>query len=469
MICSCCGHEILDKPHSVDDGTRNVCDKCWNNPDLFFSEKLEDTPRMKILSDLAEEARTHSNISRVEVIRLVQKNIEMYVGKMKSKDLLELCEIDKFEEEELTGYQREVYRERTSELVEYLDQCPIAVMPGLFVSLRNADFVSLNGDIGILEIPRKRGAIWIIDGQHRIGGFEKIRDRFTFERNPEITSELFSSLMDYELPVVFINSFTTAEKISCSEPFEGKKQRARITPEDLERAIFFIVNKTQKGINPSLKDALLYRIKIGGIEGIPILRKESWRADAAFIGVKLNRDINSPLYDLINISGKREQGKPIQLNSFVSSLEKLFRNNMFLNTSNEEKLHYIKVYWNVLRSMFPEAFKSEESRNYMLLKALGVYSLNWLALSILEKCAEQKLDYCDETILNKILNPLRLFDWKVQTSPLSTLGGMKGVQEAHRILRECVFLAAKKSIVPSPLISKSQREFNQPSELPAQT
>lgn len=464
MICSCCGHEIIDQSHPIEKGTRYVCDRCWNNPSLFFPEKIEDDPRLKMLSELADEARTKSSFSRVKVIKMVQKGIEMYLGKMNAKELLELCEIDKFEEEELSGYQREVYKERTSELVEYLDKCPVAVMPGLFVSLRNSKFVPVDGDVGFLEIPRKKGSIWIIDGQHRIGGFDKVRDRFIFERNPEISPEQFSTLMRYELPVVFIDSRKTAEIFTSMY----EREKPDITPEDLERAIFFIVNKTQKGINPSLKDALLYKMKIGGIEGIPILRKESWRADAAFIGITLSRDVNSPLYNLINISGRREQGKPVQLNSFVSSLQKLFRDDRFLENDTEEKLHYVKAYWNVLRRMFPQAFDLEESRKHMLLKALGVYSLNWLALSILEKCVEQNLDYGDETVLMKMLTPLRSFDWKVQTSPLSTLGGMKGVQEAHRILRKCVFLETKESTASGAVIHKSQVEFDKLPELPAQ-
>jgi len=35
-----------------------------------------------------------------------------------------------------------------------------------------------------------------------------------------------------------------------------------------------------------------------------------------------------------------------------------------------------------------------------------------------------------------MLEPLKYFDWTTKTSPLATLGGMKGVNEAHRILSE---------------------------------
>lgn len=433
MICSCCGYEIKEKPHLLRNG-KHVCDRCWNSPGLFFPEKLKHDERLELLATMADERRHRSDSIHVKVIKLTQKEIDMYIGKMSSKDLLELCDINRFREEELEGYQREKYKERTSELMEYLIKCPLPVMPGIFVSLREAKFNPLNGDFGILEIPRKRSSMWIIDGQHRVGGFEEIRGHFVFGQNPtHVNPETFLELMNYELPVVFVDSNAAARKAAkLQEP----KFESSITAEDVERAVFFIVNKTQKGISPSLKDALLYRIKLGGIDGIPALKKESWRIHAAFIGIMLNRDRDSPLANRINISGERGQGKPIMLNSFVSSLRTLFRDEDFSGLSDEERLRFVKVYWNVLGKIFPEAFDLKVSRNYMLLTAIGVYSLNWLAHDVFRNCVEDGLDYSDEATLEKLLGPLKLFDWRTQTSPLSTLGGMKGVREAYRLLLE---------------------------------
>ena len=269
MICSCCGLEISDNNHTVNGGKKYVCDDCWNNPNLFFPEKLESDVRLKILSELAKEKRNASEITQIQVIRLFQKGLEMYIGKINAKNLFKLCDVDKFEEKELTGYQRELFRERTAELVEYLAECPVAVMPGLFASVRAAKFIPQSGDVGLLEIPQKKGSVWIIDGQHRIGGFERIRDKFIFDEKPDISPELYSSMMDYELPIVFLNSKSIAEKISSLT----KENKNVVDAEDLERAMFFIVNKTQKGINPSLRDTLLYRMKIGRTQRYPCPKK----------------------------------------------------------------------------------------------------------------------------------------------------------------------------------------------------
>lgn len=440
MICSCCGYEIKKNPHSIENGKKKVCDLCWNNPNLFFAEKLQDDKKLKLLSETAVETRNQSHSIRINVIKLRQKNIDMYIGKMKSRDVLQLYEIDKFKEEELEGYQREQYEERTSELIEYLSGCPVAVMPSLFVSLRNAKFLSQDGDFGVLEIRRQRGSIWIIDGQHRVGGFEKVLNKFMYSKDSgEINPETFSTLMNYELPIVFIDTKQTAGKKNdlCSNNSQS------LSPEDLERVIFFIVNKTQRGISPSLKDALLYKIKIGGIEGIPAIRKEKWRIRAAHIGISLNKEIDSPLLGMVNIGGKTGQRKPIQLNSFVSSLEPLFKHEGFKKMTDEEQLKFVKTYWSVLRSMLSEAFDPNKWRDYMLLKAIGIYSLNQVACDIYKYFVNNNCRLDDGEVLKKIVDPLANFDWSTNKSPLSALGGMKGARSAYEKLKECLSATIK--------------------------
>lgn len=432
MICSCCGYEIKGRAHLVENGQRHVCEKCWNNPELFFPEKIKGDQRLKLLSEMANATRNQDGSIEVRVVKLIQKKIEMYIGKMKVNDILGLYELDKFKEEELEGYQREQYEERTSELVEYLEKCPLAVMPALLVSLRNVSFTSQNGDFGLLEIPRKKGSLWIIDGQHRIGGFSKIRDKFVFSKS--IDPSLFSDLMNYEFPIVFIDSTAAAEEIrkEATQIMDG------FSSEDIERTIFFIVNKTQKGISPSLKDALLYRIKTSGIEGLSLVEKEGWRITGAEIGITLNCKEKSPLNGKINVSGKRETGKPIQLNSFVSSLETLFKDQGFSKLHDDDKLRFLEAYWSSLRDLIPEAFDGKTEKEYMLLKALGIYSIHWLARDIFQLTVKQGLDFRQAEILKSKLTAVKSFDWSVKTSPLSALGGMKGVSRAHDMLVETI-------------------------------
>ena len=430
---------------------------------------------MSLLSKMAQEIGNKSEAVEVTAIKLVQKEIEMYVGKMKITDILNLYELDKFKEEELEGYQRERYEERTSQLVEYLEKSPLAVMPALLVGLRETDFVPINDNIGTLRIDRKKGAIWIIDGQHRVGGFSKIRDQFMFTK--KLGAALFTELMDYELPVVFIDSQGAAEKIKS----KGAKVTTSLSAQDIEKTIFFVVNKTQRGISPSLKDALLYSIKTSGIEGLSIVDKEGWRILGAQIAITLNCRENSPLRAKINVSGQRNSGKPIQLNSFVSSLEILFKDKEFSNLTIDEKMCFIEAYWSALKEIIPQAFKETEKmklngeefgrrfalnindraeknkkikepdQKYLPLTSLGVFTLHRISRDLLHWAMKKGISVDKSDAFREILEPLRSFDWKANSSPLSALGGMKGVSKAYDTLSEVIgqekaVLIAEKSL-----------------------
>lgn len=464
MICSCCGFEIEGKSHPVEKGKRSVCEKCWKNPEMFFPEKIEQDQRLTLLSNMAHSKENHNGTVEVKAIKLVQKDIEMYVGKMKVDDILGLYELDKFKEEELEGYQRERYEERISQLVEYLEKSPLAVMPALLVGLRKTNFSPIDEDLGVLKIERKKGSIWIIDGQHRIGGFSKIRDQFFFTKS--LGATLFSDLMNYELPVVFVDSQGAAEKIKSKE----SKISGLLSSEDIEKTIFFIVNKTQRGISPSLKDALLYSIKTSGIEGLSLVDKEGWRIIGAQIGINLNCKETSPLRAKINVSGQRNSGKPIQLNSFVSSLEILFKDKEFATLSVDDKICFLAAYWTALRELIPDAFEVKEKASedgeqfgrrfssnigkksnerkkakgnsgenrYLLLSSLGVYTIHRIARDLLHSALKEGKDIKQRDFFESKLSKLRSFDWKSKTSPLAALGGMKGVSKAYDLLSEVI-------------------------------
>jgi len=437
VLCSCCGHKIEGKAYPIEGGSRYVCERCWNNPDLFFPEKLQTDKKFRMFSKVLKEYQTYvRDPLKINVIRLRQKDIEMYLGKMKFIDVLKLYEIERFKEKELSGYQRELYEERTATFVEYLKKCPVPVVPSLLVSLREARFISKDNETGILEIPRKKGAIWIIDGQHRVGGFEKLWENLIFsDYSDEIDYESLLSLINFELPIVFIDSQKTVERLNNSN-----RMKEQITYDDIERISFFVINKTQKGINPSLKDVLMYKIKTGGIEGIPFLDKESWRVSATHISILLNERESSPLYNKINVSGKRGTGKPIQLNSFVSSLKPLFMDVNFSKMNDYGQFTYLSTFWGSLRELVPEAFHDDKWKDYMILKVIGVYCLNWLALDVFRLCLKTGYNHEDKQTIKKIINPLRNFDWNRQTSPLSSLAGMKGVREGYKLLCETLGL-----------------------------
>ena len=87
--------------------------------------------------------------------------------------------------------------------------------------------------------------------------------------------------------------------------------------------------------------------------------------------------------------------------------------------------------WNEIKKMYYSAFSEKTYRNYLLLKTLGVYTLNWLIKDYIETCVENGKDILKDTEIKKFIRRLKGFDWEKSTSVIAGFGGMKGVKEAR--------------------------------------
>lgn len=415
--------------------------------------------------EMSLESSGNAATIRIEVMKLHQKGIPMYFGKMKARDLVDVADVDEFEEKELDGYQRQLLRRRTDDILNYLVHCPIAVMPGVFISLRKGGKFTPPkeaNELGTIEIPRSKGAVWMIDGQHRIAGFEKVLrgEGGKLVRLQAAEPEILAEIADYEVPVLLIDS---QEAIDLVKP-KLKKPNA-FTSEDVERTVFTVVNKTAVSINPTLKDQLVLKIYEAGITGIPFIEKEEWRTIATKIVVELHRDEHhgSPLARKINVTGASGMGRVVKLNSFVTSLQPLVRDNKSfksLGGSDEytqEKLSYVVEYWKSVGALCKDGFQYE--KDYMVLKTIGVYSLNWLADDVLDWCEVESLALTSENIL-RFIGPLKTFEWHKERSKFAFLGGLKGVREGHRLLLEHLRKngVTKSSMICKHLLTREERQ-----------
>jgi len=461
MICSSCGFEINGKCYGPYDG-RYVCETCWNNPSLFFVDKIDHTLQKiaqneikndfndlniiniidiyrnypKIKSENLE--KTWKNIAdvklKIRVIKLQQKEMRLYIGKIQAKELLLLASFDQWRDETLDGYQREKFKEKTSEIKKYLENCAISIIPALLASLGDAEFLEVDEEIGILKVPLKPGSISILDGLQRTGGFEdiykeikKLQMKHSLADRDELIKK-YIGLLSFEIPIVFVDSKAIIEKMKKESDNE-----LSIKKSDLEGAFFFIINKTQKPVNPSLKDELAYKTLKAGIKGIPIIEKEKWRTEIVPIVNELNKEA-SPFYGLINLGGTTSNGHPVPLFSFVSSLKPLFENNRFKELSFEQKKTFLITYWACVRDMFPMAFDEKTRKQYLLLRTTSIYAFNYLSNDVYSWCFNDSIDPHEKESIKKFLTPLEGFDWNKQTSPFAFLGGGKGVRRAHEIL-----------------------------------
>jgi hypothetical protein len=465
MRCSCCGYEINGEYHRIMQNIY-VCDRCWRSPFLFFPGRngkavadicnYKFSRKVYILGDrsfIVGGAMEKTENIKVPVLVFEQKGVRNYVGVMKARDILDVWQVDRFIENQLSrGYQRQEEENRMREVYEYIEKCQIPIIPAILASVRIGSFSKTNHNSGILELPRVVGALEIVDGQHRIGGFWIIKRLIEGERigrRKMVEEEIsrLNNLLDFEIPVHLIDAgsaikrmeeLTTPEK---RETMLRELNKESLGPEDVERVHFFVINKTQKAIRPSLKDTLAYLITSSGVEGIPIIEKEKWKANVATpLVLDLHFAQNSPLKGMINVSGARGLGRPVQLASFVKSLEPLAKNTFFTSLTHERRLDYLRRYWGVIAKIIPEAFQTDTYKDYLILKTLGVYVLNRLANDVLNWCSARGIGEPSEDDIMPYLKPIGEFNWK-KDSHIASYGGQKGVRKAYEELMK--FLADK--------------------------
>ncbi len=461
MICSSCGFEIKDKRHGPYDG-RFVCDNCWNNPALFFPDKMTQTIENIAQNDVKSDINQFNTVEiidiyqnfpkiksqplegiwknianvklKIRVIKIQQKGMPLYIGKVQAKELLLLATSDRWRDEVLDGYQREKFREKTSEIKKYLEGCSISIVPAILASFGEAKFLSTDEETGILEIPLRPGAISILDGQQRTGGFEeiyreikKLQTKHSLPNREELIKK-YTDLLSFEIPIVFVDAKAIIEKMRKESP-----DNLTIKQSELEGAFFFIINKTQKPVNPSLKDELAYKTLKAGITGIPIIDKEKWRTEIVPVVNELNKE-SSPFVGLINLGGTINNGHPVPLFSFVSSLKLLFDNKEFKALNFYQKKTFLINYWACIREMFPETFDEKTRKQFLMLRTTSIYAFNYLANDIYTWCLNDGIDPNDAESIKKFLSPLDDFNWDRNTSPFAFLGGGKGVRKAYEVL-----------------------------------
>jgi DGQHR domain-containing protein len=373
----------------------------------------------------------------IPAIRVNEGGVTAYIGRLRASDILAIYDIRRWSERELDGYQRQLYEERKKDIAKYLCECPIPVIPAILATIGEDsvfDPYDKENSLGYLKIPFRKGAIYLIDGQHRMAGFQWFLDELaSVEENRRlgIPSEIddktisqYRRILMYEVPVLFVDGEQAAKLVTVNRTEAQKTTERR----DIERALFLILNKTQKGVRPSLKDTLQFMIWRAGIKGIPGLEDVN-RVKATELVLRLNSD-GSPLSGMINASGARGMHRPVQLNSFVSSLEPLYNYEGFDQMSDASKYDFIKMYWTVLKDMYPQAFNPNTWRNYLVLKTVGVYVLNRIARDFLKWAKDNNETISFESI-RKYLSPLKNFEWGRENSPLKGFQGLGGVDVAY--------------------------------------
>lgn len=241
---------------------------------------------------------------------------QLIVFHANGKQLWNLLQINRREEDKEKGYQRALSTSRATKIASFIDQRNM--MPtAIIVSL---DHATLQQDNKTLRIPNRPDAGWVIDGQHRLGGAHK-------------------SQRDIVFPVVAFIGLDVQEQVRQ----------------------FVVVNREQKGVPSSLYIDLLRDLPPGKTE------RELTQERAADLGTLLKRDDESPFFGRIVATTSPKKGE-ISLTNFARRIAPLIKRDGRLNTFNdEERKTIIDNYYRALAQVFPGEYKKTNSIFFMTL------------------------------------------------------------------------------------------------------
>jgi DGQHR domain-containing protein len=271
----------------------------------------------------------------VEAFRVEQNGFEFFTFVMGSKTLRQISSVSTRTGETPEGYQRVLSAKRLSDIGTYIKGKRSTFPGSIIVNLgKDAAFhPGKTADFGTLDIPDEPSAAWVIDGQHRLWGFEK------------------SGGKEFDLVV-------------CA--FIG------LTPND-QAKVFIDVNSNQKGVNSSLLYDLIDLVRDAGF--VDQRAHEMVRA--------LNDDEDSPWAGNIKMLGTG--AGIITQAGFMRPLTAQLKNTAspFSQYNEGEQVQVLKTYFTTFSKLFPDAWLSKK---HILCKTLGVSAMLSALPTVLMHC-----------------------------------------------------------------------------------
>jgi DGQHR domain-containing protein len=305
---------------------------------------------------------------KIKAIRFVQNSRVFYTAVIPAGILISLSKVDVWDPDKpRSGYQRAPSNTRKREIGRYALR-PDSIMPvgglmnarsnnesqGSYGSVLSFEEEYLDGDIsyGILSIPDEAIPLYIVDMQHRLGGYEWA-----------IAQDAGGHLADFPLVVTIADGLSQMEEVDQ----------------------FDLINTTQKKVRTDLARRLK-SIQMLDLDHRLALdqRGRLWEAKGPVIAEKLNSQ-PGVWFGRILPPNKTKSDQPtmaVRETTFVTSLKPILQTPYFIRQSEDHSAQLIGRYWEALHHLWPEAFVNPNAS--VIQKSPGVYSLHALAPEIFE-------------------------------------------------------------------------------------
>jgi len=303
----------------------------------------------------------------IDAFRITQRggtgSFDIYISTLRAIDLVTRSSLDRWEPGNPLGYQRMLNEKRINEkrggILGYLLR-EIGCFPtSILLNIRGETHFTPDGEEGWstkgkLDIGEE--TLWVIDGQHRVEALRQaIARNVDFEDYPVIVSIMHESKRFDEL------------------------------------ALFYIVNRRQRGISTDLAYRHLQRMLWE--------KGSSWLYDfegprAVRLGLAsevvddFNSNPNSPLRGRIKRVGEVEVPEQVTTDRVVASaIAEVLREKAFVGIPVRDFASGFTSYWGELCKMYPEAFT--ESKKYLLLSTLGIRAFTLLFAGVYKLAVEE--------------------------------------------------------------------------------
>jgi len=314
-----------------------------------------------------------NDILEIPVIKVVQQDKKIYIGKMSGREILDRCITTEWDSDkgwDLTkqGYQRAPNEKHYTRIANFLRDEGDPLLPtSALIAAREEEYGLLeftsyddaHPDIGEIRIPKDR-LLFIVDYQHRWRGLKHAVERLKCK-----------GLLDFQVPVIIMANVSRYEEIRQ----------------------FYLINSKQKRVDTDLGLALLQTMASEARESELMNFAgpgKKYRIRATRLTFKIAEKTQGPWAGkIIDPNMKSTGNQVVSIKSFVDSLQPMLsRTSPVHMKTDEELIQTILDYWSGIEQLIPSSFASP--KNYAIQATVGVFVMHRVAAKkVLRDCVQQ--------------------------------------------------------------------------------
>ena len=361
----------------------------------------------------------------LKAIRFVQNDRVFYTAVFPAADLVSLTAVDVWDPDQPEqGYQRAPSLTRKRQIARYVTRDD-AIMPvGGLINARppeNEDAEEQYGKVleftqesgnesvafGSLTIPSDVAPLYIVDMQHRLGGFE------------EALKDEESEIGKFPLVVTISDGLSRLDEVDQFDLINTEQKKVRT---DLARRLKVIQAKDYD-----------HRLALDQ-------RGKLWEAKGPVIADILNKQVGVWQGGILppNKTKRDQPTMVVRETGFVTSLKPVLQTPYFVRQNEEDSAVLVGRYWEAVAQVFPGAF--QDPNKHVIQKSPGIFSLHELAPEVFELARDQ--GSLEQSDLYRVLESLNQVDdgtdfWHSDNLEGAVqFGNMKGFRILASILRQ---------------------------------